>query len=561
MLATAAFAGNLSNNVPRAKTILNEGEMTARSEAVLHNLLDQGVRAFKKAEVKSLPAATDTRMKSAPMRWELMDEAPAGVATDWSRDCLGWSSFFDYILSEPSYGYCQKMVTTDDGKVYLDLQVTTFPLDTWIEATKDADGNLSIAAGQPVYIEEYEGEEYLFCLLPIIPVIDEEGMITYTEYETFKLLYKDGKYESEKSDMVLAFCQWDETEGWIWTGYGDSDIVLSPVTDTFAELPAGVTTERWSVINADGGYFANVGIDGNKIYIGGIVSSNPDAYVSGTINEENSSVTIEGGQFLGKSLEFTWAYAFGGKIEIETDEWGDEIAVATITGPLTFSYDQRANRLVADNALIVCSNKSENMEEINAVSYIDEYAIVKQERNPEALPQKPTELAFYDYYEDYGENNLYFTLPEFDVEGTLLDTDNLYYRIYVDGDVFTFYNDEYPEVAEEGQDLMPCYFSNFYNIYTAGTAKGIYFYFNGAEEIGVQSVYMQPVEGGEPKEVCSEIATVATTGVKSILNNGNVKTSEYYDLLGRRVANPDNGIYIRRDVMTDGTAKAVKEAR
>lgn len=565
MLTTAAFAGNLSNNLPRAHSVLNEGKMTPQSEVVLNNLLSNGVQAIKKSDVRHLSSTADTRLKSAPVRQELMDDAPAGVKTDWARDCMGWSSFFDYIMSEPSYGFCQRMVTTDDGKVYLDLQVTTFPLTTWIEATKDADGSLTITPGQPVYIEEYEGEDYLFCLVPIITDIDEEGYITYVEKETYKLLYKDGKYEAEDNDVILAFCQWDEDEGWIWTGYGDSDIKLSPVNDTVLELPAGVTTEPWSVITPDGGYFANVGIDGKNIYIGGIVSTNPDAFVSGTISEDGTTVSIDGGTFLGESIAFTWAYAFGGDISIEIDEeWGDEIAVATITGPMTFTYDRDAKRLEAQNALIVCSNRSDNLAEINAVSYIEDYVIVKQTRNPEAVPQKPTDVVYYDYYEDYGENNLYFSIPEFDIEGTLLDTDNLYYRVYVDGEEFTFYGDEYPQVADEGQTLMPVYFSNFDNIFVSGIAKGVYFYFRGAESVGVQSVYLQPVEGGEPVELCSEIVTVtAANSVESVLgdNAADIETSEYYDLQGRRVVNPANGMYIRRDVMTDGSVKAVKVVR
>jgi thiol-disulfide isomerase/thioredoxin len=49
-----------------------------------------------------------------------------------------------------------------------------------------------------------------------------------------------------------------------------------------------------------------------------------------------------------------------------------------------------------------------------------------------------------------------------------------------------------------------------------------------------------------------------TTGAASAIINGQVVSSEYYDLSGRRVITPSNGIYVKRVAYSDGTVKTSK---
>jgi hypothetical protein len=47
--------------------------------------------------------------------------------------------------------------------------------------------------------------------------------------------------------------------------------------------------------------------------------------------------------------------------------------------------------------------------------------------------------------------------------------------------------------------------------------------------------------------------------VNNIAANGSHEVAtDYFDLQGRKVANPSNGLYIKRTVMSDGTVKAKK---
>lgn len=59
---------------------------------------------------------------------------------------------------------------------------------------------------------------------------------------------------------------------------------------------------------------------------------------------------------------------------------------------------------------------------------------------------------------------------------------------------------------------------------------------------------------------CNKSALVGTSGVKSIYNDAaaTVKSTEWYDLQGRRVFNPSDGLFIRVDRLSDGTIRSTK---
>ena len=47
-------------------------------------------------------------------------------------------------------------------------------------------------------------------------------------------------------------------------------------------------------------------------------------------------------------------------------------------------------------------------------------------------------------------------------------------------------------------------------------------------------------------------------GIEAIAGDGDVVSSVYYDLSGRIVQNPDKGIFVRVDKLTDGTNRTTK---
>jgi hypothetical protein len=98
--------------------------------------------------------------------------------------------------------------------------------------------------------------------------------------------------------------------------------------------------------------------------------------------------------------------------------------------------------------------------------------------------------------------------------------------------------------------------------------KEISIYSEGFDTIGVQVIY-RPEEGVENVsnlvEYAVETGDILTngeiTGVNNIAVDKSVKSEVYYDLTGRRVANPENGLFIKKVTYNDNTVKVSKIAK
>ena len=204
-----------------------------------------------------------------------------------------------------------------------------------------------------------------------------------------------------------------------------------------------------------------------------------------------------------------------------------------------------------------CFNAPANLDDAVAAEPMENVVIELQKRNPAAKPATPTELFATEYDPDYESFAFDFKVSPLDVDGNLLDTDELYYVVYIDGEEFTFQTDEY-DTLEENMTLVHYDFDDGWYFYPYGDQREIAFMMEGVDKIGVQMVYFEEDEAtGNRTESRSEIASY-TVDVKTLAADSDVKTVSYYDLQGRAVRNPAKGIYIVRKAMTDGSVRTSK---
>ena len=92
-------------------------------------------------------------------------------------------------------------------------------------------------------------------------------------------------------------------------------------------------------------------------------------------------------------------------------------------------------------------------------------------------------------------------------------------------------------------------------------------YEDNIETIGVQSVYVySDLQYQEEMTTYSDIVTLdiasgEVSGIQSIQNVQTVVNTEYYTLSGQKVKNPENGIYIMRSTLKDGSILVKKVIR
>lgn len=134
-----------------------------------------------------------------------------------------------------------------------------------------------------------------------------------------------------------------------------------------------------------------------------------------------------------------------------------------------------------------------------------------------------------------------------DAEGKYLNPEKLFYNIYFDGEKQTLSTSDYQLFKKDMTDI-PYEYSDNYDIQYNGDDHKIYFYKSDIKQFGVQLVYTGGNEIHSSDIVYWDIASGApvTDGISDVNASNSEKNKVYYDLSGRKVTNPSNGIFIMK---------------
>lgn len=157
-------------------------------------------------------------------------------------------------------------------------------------------------------------------------------------------------------------------------------------------------------------------------------------------------------------------------------------------------------------------------------------------------PQDPTitNITPISEYNNFGVMS--FTIPNYDVDGNFLDTQKMFYRVFINQDgsePFALTPEEYKSLTENMTDI-PYEYTDATQITCYNQFHNLYFYRPEVNYWGIQSIYK---DGDVEKK--SNIVWHECTGVDKITSDAEGETI-WYDLHGRRVANPDKGIFIKK---------------
>ncbi|MBQ7472317.1 MAG: hypothetical protein IJS97_07845 [Prevotella sp.] len=284
-----------------------------------------------------------------------------------------------------------------------------------------------------------------------------------------------------------------------------------------------------------------VGFDGNDIYVQGLCSYLPDAWVKGTL--EDGIATFATGQYFG-NLRNTYDLYFIG-VDALTNSISD----------VQFEYDEEAGVFTTNNIVFISLKK----EEISYVGYYVDVTIEKVTEFP-ATPVDPVMSGFAPYNAETGYGQIAFEIPLESVNGEDLIAGKLYYQLYTRTTEgveapYVFTSALYKNVTEDMTEV-PYAFADNLDFADYQGLKFVYLNFAtaGYKAFGVQSIY----KGGDETHK-SNIVWVENTelGINDIAA-GAAQGVTYTDLAGRAVAQPAHGLYIKTVKMADGTKKSVK---
>ena len=494
----------------------------------------------------------------------IITEAPEGNIRTMEKYGFSYGyNWFVGLVTERCDGSVEDWVFTDNGEVYVsnpimfcygagahyvkgtvEGDIISFRFPQMISTSEYSDGIANDYLVKLEFVPEHEGSQDGW----YFPSADQ----TYTMH-----LLPDGTIKADDPDAMWGMCNWMESEdnpgefGWSWQGNGDFIDYMSPLTASVVEVPARVEFEQWNFIEGISGRPMRVGIDGSDIYL-------KDIFPRGNVSDNAIRGTISDGravfptcQFLGvmdgelRTLYFVSGTLSDDGLEVVFDK--DE--------ELVLDYDSEKKVLSTDTgAFMTTSSDMElywTMVNHPYIAYPRETVSVTRLLNPVIEQFMP-----YDYEEDI-DAEIYFLFPVVDADHQMLDTARLYYQIILDGEVFTFYSDEYelPEGVEETTDIPFDYNSEEeLDFYADGISHGLIIYPRGYDTIGVRTLYK-----GETT-VYSDIAWVEGYEPDSVELTGNDSSVsvEYYDLTGIHVVNPSKGTYIMRTVDSDGNIRNSK---
>ena len=472
-------------------------------------------------------------------------QAPeAGVeklfSTDWM--CL----MNNYILDNT--GIATRMTFAEDSNDVFIYDLFSTRRDYWVNAEEDAEGNLVI----PMHQEVFSTSNGVPLTLEVSKFVFEE------DYMSSEILWDSSSYTLQKredggyqsTDLAL---KWDEREylvlcdsnGGVY--YLIGSIVSTPVESTAVVPPTGVEPQTYSYSYYAGGFqqaeLINVVLDGDDIYVKGLCPALPEVWLKGEFKDGGARVEFESGQFMDAEQ---YVHFF----------------TAAHRNPEASEEDSSIPNWIKDDAL-VCDVNPEGVMEFRAdrslavtiagdVAYTIQPRILSLYTGEPAVPAKPiiTEMVWMDV--DF----LAFVQPTLDVNGQYIDPANLFWRLYYDDQLFTFEPWEYMNIPDTMTEIPYGYDDNWdFSFYDDIGEQLVAIYNTGYTNIGIESVYR--VNGVEKVSERAYYGTV--TGVDEIENSLlTVEATTYYDLTGREVSSPADGVYIRKDRMSDGSIRVRK---
>lgn len=514
------------------------------------------------------PAGAQVRKKAAPSAADIISNRPEGTSQMYTVSSTGYYVFWGYIFPSETKGAAIEIITGTDGKSYMSTPITSVAMGTWIECSV-SDDKVIVKGGQPVFDNSYEnGDEMVdevYTLDACAYTVYEEDGETYEDYvvtgsnEYVFNVSADGVLTPEDPELLLGLC-WDmpvsetETER-VWIGYGDYDYVFEPFNETVKTFPEGAEPEQWACIQGEGGHFASVYVDNEsgKVYVGNLLSGY-SAVIEGELSADGKSVSFPESSYMGVSYGLH-CFLHPAVAEEVYDDYYEEYYTDffPLDEPLTFSYDAETKTMVSESAIAVTNSDLTDEASWYVVSALESAKLQLQNRKPGTPPAAPNDLA-----EEPGGDYPYvkFNLPQLDVDGNLLDTSRMYYNVFVDGDVFVFYPDEYIKLEEELENV-PYDFNDEWDIIGGSVSHTVYTYWKYIDTWGVRQFYVED----DGSVTASELVEVNSNAAVKALDSVQDGRAVYYNVNGLRVDNPGKGLYIKRVTNADGSVRTVKTVR
>lgn len=513
------------------------------------------------------------------------DYVPSGEPVNYTKEAAG-TAVLNGMLIPYMDDFPATIIWGSNNKVFFKNLISTYPDDYYIQGKLEGD-IITVPAGQVIEYNQEFDESICFGVFRTVPRF--EGGEEYIDFVyapeiesvTFKVAEDGGitmvlpgdPFDGENPTEYVAGTYY--SDDYSYAGYGDFFQSYTRLELEQIAIPEGAEIKQYAYIDPfDYASIVDVAFYGDYLYIRGLSSMLPEGTIRAKIN--GNRAVVEQNEYLGVYFNqyyiFTKVLYSNPDYDEEDPATGDPFIFAPEDVGFELYIDPETGTISADKEGVYLSFHCDADDFLNSLGFFDVFQL-KYQDSFEGTPANPTALEFHtEWASQQGWNDFFFTLSNYSTSGTLLDTEKLYYKVFVNGTPLVFYQHEatnllgksstiYPGVPIR-VELMPYAFNNNEDIFKFNeNAFDVGIYTDDVETIGVQSVYVYNNVYTFSEIVTLDVATgeiTTTDAVKSLDADSDVVSSEYYSLDGRRVINPDHGIYIRVDRMSNGSAISSK---
>lgn len=528
------------------------------------------------------PVATRT-----PEEQESIIYNPNGNEKLYNKDSAGTYVFFGEMeLYEDTFP--SSVVWGDNDEVYVKDFLSTYTTDSFIKGKKTGNEivfdcyqlidyviedpyEYGVAVGvYKIEIDEVK-DTYEFKFDPSIT----QFSITVDKNGKLQLVIPgkpfNGKDVPEYTIGIYA------TDDGMFLGFSDFYQVYNPTDYETTRIPFGVETEQYVFIDEfDFASFVDVAYTDSYIYLKGLDPMVPEGVVKARI--EGNKAYIAQNQYVGIYLGLNYIFT---KIWYDNPDYDENdynsppyfMADPSVEFELTFNREE--GWIASENPGVYLSFQPDQNSLANANCMIGSFTM-RYQNTLAGTPSNPTHL--YYLYKDnlvayYGYADFQFNISNYSVEGTLLDENYLLYRVFVNGEPLVFRNEivtsitGYPVEAYPGVPMptywIPYLFNNAEDISKWSSNQfDVGIYEPNVKTLGVQTLYVLPDHPATYSDIVTldvETGEVTTsnTGVEQV-TAAPVERTEYYDLSGRKVKNLEKGVYILKNIHSDGKVTTSK---
>lgn len=498
-------------------------------------------------------AAPASLLKAASKAPEMITKQPEGKLY---KDMYGYSEGFvsqwGAIYEDVRDGVARDFVVGNDGSYYMKSPISAQPTDSWIKGDKAEGDTIVFKLPQQIYTLDYgDGNpiKYYASRLVYQQVDGENQYVLDEKSQDIKFVWRNDSLIKCDKDALLGMT----SEAGDWNGLGDlvSETTICPFSNEapkdlskatkyiFTFHPSERTTTQ---------RISQVVIEGDDFYANNIDANIPDAWIHGKIN--NGKVVFSGAQFLGLDKNASqFRFNFPANVYYDDETYMTEYKTLD---EVSFDYDAATGNL-SNCQYGFMSNYGYRlialeMQVMMQPTFEAWDGVIARPQNPNILQYYPAETA---------SGWVVFDLPRNNVENSFMDQSNVYYNIYFDDELATFYPDQYLGIEKEVTDV-PVDFNDTqrYDFQTYGSQHRVVIYDSGISRVGVRAVYVNGDERLYSDIVYSDGTVIS--GIKNASADAKTKSISYYDLSGRMIQNPKHGLFIKKTVMSDGSVKTSK---